>query len=285
MATLTTIGGVAIAMGPSVEKASKGILLDILKCLGDNKKHMRECSLTTLDSWLAAAHLDKMVPYITAALIDTKIGAEGRKDLFDWLSKQLTGQSDFPDAAHLLKPAAIAMADKSSDVRKAAEACMTEILRVSGHEAIEKNLRDIQGPALALVQEKLRPHGVFHESFESTKVVAATAKNSSKVAKSASNGVSKHGNKVISSRGVPLRGSRPESILSAQDAAVQSQSLLNVKDSNKEDRERMVVRRLKFEEMRIEQIQDLENDMMRYFREDLHRRLLSTDFKKTSRWS
>lgn len=74
----------------------------------------------------------------------------------------------------------------------------------------------------------------------------------------------------------------------------------------------MVVRRFKFEEPRIEQIQDLEvysvqahtvatyflvstiiidfqpilfgsfpqNDMMKYFREDLHRRLLSTDFKK-----
>ncbi|KAG2691631.1 hypothetical protein I3843_08G016800 [Carya illinoinensis] len=42
----------------------------------------------------------------------------------------------------------------------------------------------------------------------------------------------------------------------------------------------MVVRRFKFEEPRLEQIQDLENDMMRHFREDLHRRLLSTDFKK-----
>ena len=65
---------------------------------------------------------------------------------------------------------------------------------------------------------------------------------------------------------------------------MQSQALLNIKDSNKvyldnvynfkainfiyviiiwsvnvqEDRERMVVRRFKFEEMRIEQIQDLE---------------------------
>ncbi|KAM7271007.1 hypothetical protein ACFE04_030221 [Oxalis oulophora] len=280
MATLTTIGSVATAMGPAVEKASKGILLDMLKCLSDNKKHMRECTLTTLDSWLAAAHLDKMVPYITAALIDTKIGAEGRKDLFDWLSKQLAGQTDFPDAALLLKPAATAMTDKSSDVRKAAEACLTEILRVSGHEVIEKNLRDIQGPALALVQEKLRPHGVYHESFESSKAMAGTAKNSSKVAKSTSNGISKQGGRAISSRGAPVRGSRPESIMSVQDAAVQSQALLNVKDSNKDDRERLVVRRLKFEELRIEQIQDLENDMMRYFREDLHRRLLSTDFKK-----
>ena len=39
----------------------QGILSDVLKCLGDNKKHMRESTLTTLDSWLAAVHLDKMV--------------------------------------------------------------------------------------------------------------------------------------------------------------------------------------------------------------------------------
>lgn len=92
MQTLTTIGGVASAMGPAVEKASKvgdtcqafktilhcnkslpasftkylsdllqGILSDVLKCLGDNKKHMRECTLAALDLWLGAVHLDKMV--------------------------------------------------------------------------------------------------------------------------------------------------------------------------------------------------------------------------------
>ena len=126
-------------------------------------------------------------------------------------------------------------------------------------------------------------------------------------------------------------------MLSVQDIAVQSQALINVKDSIKvhmtiawnlnlcanlestdawvfelqEDRERLVAKKFKFEEPRIEQIQDLEvctctdfteqflvfsiviafmksillmhymqNDMTKYFREDVHRRLLSTDFKK-----
>ncbi|KAI8014956.1 Protein MOR1 [Camellia lanceoleosa] len=59
---------------------------------------MRESTLTTLDAWLAAVHLDKMVPYITTALMDAKLGTEGRKDLFDWLSRQLSGLSNFPDA-------------------------------------------------------------------------------------------------------------------------------------------------------------------------------------------
>ncbi|KAG6649509.1 hypothetical protein I3843_07G212500 [Carya illinoinensis] len=281
MATLTTIGSIASAMGPTVEKSSKGILSDVLKCLGDNKKHMRECTLTTLDSWLGAVHLDKMVPYITAALTDTKIGAEGRKDLFDWLSRQLSGLSDYADAVHLLKPASSAMTDKSSDVRKAAEACIHELLRVTGQETIEKILKDIHGPALALIHERLKLYGTFQEPFESARgmPMGLTSKNSSRVGKSTSNGVIKHGNKTMSSR-VVTKGSRTESVISVQDIAVQSQAFLNVKDSNKEDRERMVVRRFKFEEPRLEQIQDLENDMMKYFREDLHRRLLSTDFKK-----
>ncbi|KAJ6423152.1 hypothetical protein OIU84_024144 [Salix udensis] len=282
MTTLTTIGGIASAMGPAVEKSSKGVLSDILKCLGDNKKHMRECTLNTLDSWVAAVHLDKMVPYITAALIETKLGAEGRKDLFDWLSKQLSGSSEFSDAIHLLKPASSAMTDKSSDVRKAAEACISEILRVCGQEMIEKNLKDINGPALALVLERVRPAGGFQESFESTKTISTgpSSKTSTKVGKAATNGISKHANRSISARVIPMKGTKPEPTMSFQDRAVQSQALLNVKDSNKEDRERMVVRRFKFEEPRMEQVQDLESDLMKYFREDLNRRLLSLDFKK-----
>lgn len=41
--------------------------------------------------------------------MDAKLGAEGRKDLFDWLSRQLTALADFGDAMHLLRPVALAM--------------------------------------------------------------------------------------------------------------------------------------------------------------------------------
>lgn len=109
--------------------------------------------------------------------------------------------------------------------------------------------------------------------------MGVTSKGVTKVGKSTANGVSKPGNRSVSSRAGAIKGTKSEQI-SAQDIAVQTQALLNTKDSNKDDRERLVVRRFKFEDPRIEQIQDLENDMMRYFREDLHRRLLSADFKK-----
>ncbi|CAH9141710.1 unnamed protein product [Cuscuta epithymum] len=281
MSTLSTIGAVASAMGPAVEKSSKGILSDILKCLGDNKKHMRECALSTLDAWLAAVHLDKMVPYITASLTDTKIGAEGRKDVFDWLSKQLAGMKEFPDAILLLKPAASAMTDKSADVRKAAEVFFGEILRICGQEMVTKHLRDIQGPALAIVVERLRPHGGIQESFESGKTISTVPpiKNSSKLGKFNAS-APRHGNRVGSSRALPLKSSRQEPLMSVQDISLQSQALINIKDSTKDERERIVIRRFKFEEPRLEQIQDLESDLMKFFREDFHRRLLSSDFKK-----
>jgi cytoskeleton-associated protein 5 len=84
----------------------KGILADVLKCLGDNKKHMRECTLNALEYWVAAAQLDKMVPYIIVTLGDQKMGSEGRKDLFDWLSKHVPKMTDPAESLPLLKPSA-----------------------------------------------------------------------------------------------------------------------------------------------------------------------------------
>ncbi|CAL9765702.1 unnamed protein product [Musa acuminata subsp. burmannicoides] len=286
MATLTVIGSLASAMGSPVEKSSKGILSDILKCLGDNKKHMRECTLNTLDSWVLAVHLDKMVPYITVALADSKLGAEGRKDLFDWLTRHLSKANDLSDASHLLKPTAAALTDKSAEVRKAAECCIGEVLRVCGQEAATKCMKDLKGPALALVLERIKPSSLTEEVSESTRLISMglaskpIIKNGKPGSNISNDRGSRPGTKTTSMRGVPTRASKLDPFVSAQDLAVQSQALFNIKDSNKEDRERLIIRRFKFEEPRPEQIQDLEYDFVKHFREDLHRRLLSTDFKK-----
>ncbi|XLU27148.1 hypothetical protein S245_063214, partial [Arachis hypogaea] len=54
---------------PDASLVAAGILDDILKSLGDNKKYMRECALNTLDLWLAAVHLDKMEKWIWRMII------------------------------------------------------------------------------------------------------------------------------------------------------------------------------------------------------------------------
>ena len=92
---------------------------------------------------------------------------------------------------------------------------------------IEKILKDLHGPALALVLERLKPYGAiqggfsgylagfffwmvmlnsnlksfFLDSFDSAKVISMgpTSKSSSRVGKSTSNGVVKHGNRAMSS--------------------------------------------------------------------------------------
>lgn len=49
------------------------------------------------------------MPHVAAALMDAKIGTEGCRDLFEWLSRQLAGFNDFTGAIQLLKPVATAM--------------------------------------------------------------------------------------------------------------------------------------------------------------------------------
>ncbi|PAN27869.1 hypothetical protein PAHAL_5G114100 [Panicum hallii] len=282
MATLSTIGGLAYAMGPSVEKSSKGILADVLKCLGDNKKHMRECTLTALDSWVAAAQLDKMVPYIIVTLGDQKTGSEGRKDLFDWLSKHVSKMGDPSEALPLLKPSASSLMDKSSEVRKAAESFMNEILKICGQEVVGRNLKDLPSPTLAIVAERLKLTTV-HEGFsESVKMVTTSMSLPSKAGlKNSKHGANDRGSNVgkpVSQRGLPARAS--VTMVSTQDH-VQSQALFNIKDSNKEERERRVlVRKFKFEEPRREQIDELKIDLFKHFREDVSLRLWNSDFKR-----
>uniref|UniRef100_A0ACD5VVT5 Uncharacterized protein n=1 Tax=Avena sativa TaxID=4498 RepID=A0ACD5VVT5_AVESA len=282
MATLSTIGGLASAMGPSVEKSSKGILADVLKCIGDNKKHMRECTLTALDSWVAAAQLDKMVPYIVVALGDPKCGSEGRKDLFDWLSKHVSKLSDPAESLPLLKPSASSLMDKSSEVRKAAETFMNEILKICGQAVVAKNLRDLPSPTMAIVAERLKLSSVHEGLSDSVKMVTTSmslpSKGGLKNGKHGPNDRGSNVGKAASQRGVPARAS--VSMISSQDS-VQSQALFNIKDSNKEDRERRVlVRKFKFEEPRREQIDELKIDLFKHFREDVSLRLWNSDFKR-----
>ncbi|KAF5768404.1 hypothetical protein HanRHA438_Chr14g0646651 [Helianthus annuus] len=98
------------------------------------------------------------------------------------------------------------MTDKPADVRKAAKACFGDIVRVCGPEMVMKNVRDIQGPALAIVLERLKTHGAFPEVHENTRTVPAgqPSKTGSKIGKS--NGhASRHGSRSVSSAKVNSR--------------------------------------------------------------------------------
>ncbi|PWZ15299.1 Protein MOR1 [Zea mays] len=134
MATLSTIGGLVSAMGPSVEKSSKGILADVLKCLGDNKKHMRECTLTALDSLVAAAQLEKM----------------------DKSSKVRKAAESFMN--EILRICGQEMVGRNlKDLPSPTLAIVSERLKLS-------TLKDLPSPTLAIVSERLKL-STAHEAF------------------------------------------------------------------------------------------------------------------------
>ena len=49
------------------------------------------------------------MPYIIPALVDSKICADGRKELIEWLTKQMTKVSDPAELVPLIKPMALSL--------------------------------------------------------------------------------------------------------------------------------------------------------------------------------
>ncbi|KAI5081631.1 hypothetical protein GOP47_0001374 [Adiantum capillus-veneris] len=289
MMTLTTLGNLACAMGPSIDKSSKGILTEILKCLGDNKKLMRETVIKTLDAWMGVLQFEKLVPYVVPALIDAKICADGRKELIEWVTRQLGKCTDQAELVQMIKPMALSLQDKSSEVRKAAELCLMDLIKTCGPDQAGRAIKDLHGTALAMVQPMLdrQRSSDFVDSVNvnkgnlgkmgGTRHVKSTATGSGDRPASRSGGGIP---RATAAKGNPVKISKQAAAVAAQDAAVQGQALFNLKDSNKEERERSISRKLKFEEPRLEQVQEIESDLVKYFREDLHWRMLSPDFRK-----
>ena len=58
--------------------------------------------------FLSACFLWQM-PYIIPALVDSKICADGRKELIEWLTKQMTKVSDPAELVPLIKPMALSL--------------------------------------------------------------------------------------------------------------------------------------------------------------------------------
>eukprot|EP00249_Psilotum_nudum_P025077 c29367_g1_i8 orf=372-4385(+) len=288
MMTVITLGNLASAMGPAIDKSSKGILGDVMKCLGDNKKQMRETAIKTLDSWIIVVQLEKMLPYIVPTLMDVKICADGRKELLELLSRHIVKQNGQSELVQLIKPIACALQDKSADLRKAAESCLLEVIRACGAEQVSRGLKDLHGSALAAVQPILDKQRCSDPSSVNGMKGSVCKTGTNRGVKAAVNVVGDRppsrsataGYCAPASRSVPIKISKQAAAFAAQDAAVQGQALFNLKNSSKEDRERSISRKLKFEEPRPEQMQETEVDILKFFREDLHRRLLSPDFKK-----
>ncbi|GBG84830.1 hypothetical protein CBR_g39205 [Chara braunii] len=288
MTALGTLGNLACAIGPPADKASKGIVADALKCLSDNKKQMRDAVLKMLTSFHAACGVDKLAPYVAGGLSDAKICADGRRDLLSWTAKQVPSTAAPQELLCLVKPLSTSLQDKSAEVRKAAEELLMAVIAACGYDVVAKAAKQ-EGAAVANslnpyldknrsgapIDDLAAPRGGSKTSTRGGKTSTAGRKSDDEGGrtKSAVSG-------VRGARGAPASTARKQvSADAARDAALQSEPLFVANDL-KDDRERKCPRKIKFEDPRPEQVADLEQLMAPFFRDDLHRRLFSPDFKK-----
>ncbi|KAG6421538.1 hypothetical protein SASPL_118094 [Salvia splendens] len=252
------------------------ILSDVLKCLGDNRKHMREFTLSTLDTWPCAAHPDKMNNYESGEFVSSSITLEsslktakpngigdresqhGSRNApsrvvpnMGFRQESILSFQDINIQYFCIKPALLRESSDwkvrlesiesvtkileevskrvllagTANVRKAAEAYFN-VLRVCGQETVSKNLRDIQGSALAIISKQLKPYRAFQDNYESGGYVllSITAESILKTAKPNGHGdrESWHGSRNAPSELAPNKGFMQESILSVQDIDIQS---------------------------------------------------------------
>ncbi|CAM6101171.1 unnamed protein product [Calypogeia fissa] len=287
--TLATLGNLSKALGPAFEKSLKLINLEVLKCLGDNKKLMREAAIKTLDAWLGVVPLGRLIPYVTPALLELKLCADGRKDVLEWLLKNVGPLDNQSDISLLVKAIGSGAQDKNAEVRKAAELLFAELVKTCGQDVLGKAIKSVQGPGMLVLlglMDRYRVSGDSAGGKESSSVENSKGGPAAAAAASKTPGTrnSARGSAVRSastSRGsVGAKVPKADAVAAALDASVQGQALLNLRDCHKEEREKPTIRRGKFEEPRDDQIQDVENDLVKFFREDVHRRLLSPDFRK-----
>ncbi|CAI5997789.1 unnamed protein product [Closterium sp. NIES-65] len=290
---MNTIANLADAMGAPVDKQSRGIISDVLKCLSDPKRQTREAVVKTLDSWLGAMGPDKMIPVVAPAMVDVKIAADGRKELYEWmLRQQVLSKSEPGSAITLLRACAAGLQDKSQEIRKAAEALTTELVKACGCDAVSKaakhDLPAAAQPPVLLISEKHRVSAGSADGMEEDEEEAPTI---SPALKGTSRGTRppSPGSGGRTALPAPVgRSPASASKLGArqmqaalQEAALQNEPLFNLRESIKEERDRSPRGiKVKYEDPRPEQLQELEADVAKIFREDLVQRMFSKDFKQ-----
>ncbi|GJP36902.1 hypothetical protein CLOM_g21364 [Closterium sp. NIES-68] len=225
-------------------------------------------------------------------MVDTKIAADGRKELYEWmLRQQVLSKSDPGSAITLLRACSAGLQDKSQEIRKAAEALTTELVKACGSDAVSKaakhDLPAAAQPPVLLISEKHRVSVSSAESMEDEEEEPPAISPANKATTRGTRPPSP-GSGGRSSLPAPVgRSPASASKLGArhmqaalQEAALQNEPLFNLRESIKEERDRSPRGiKVKYEDPRPEQLQELEADVAKIFREDLVQRMFSKDFK------
>ncbi|KAG6405815.1 hypothetical protein SASPL_133409 [Salvia splendens] len=258
-----------------------GILSDVLKCLGDNRKHMREFTLSTLDTWPCAAHPNKMNNYESGEFVSSSITLESSlktaKSNGNGDRESQHGSRNAPSRVVPNKGFKQESILSFQDINiQSQQGWFTFILsgNKDGRERIivrrfkldELRVEEIQDLERVLigrsawnlleeVNKRVLLDGTDNYESGGYVLLSITAESILKTAKPNGHGYreSWHESRNAPSELAPNKGSMQESILSIEDIDIQSRVLIS-----KDDREMIIVCRFKFEELHIERIQDLQ---------------------------
>ncbi|KAG6387302.1 hypothetical protein SASPL_152489 [Salvia splendens] len=216
-----------------------GILSDVLKCLGDNRKHMREFTLSTLDIWPCAAHPNKMVcslqnNYESGEFVSSSITLEsslktakpnGNGDRESQHGSRNAPSRVVPNKG-FRQESILSFQDINIQERIIVRRFKLDELRVEEIQDLEVRLESIESVTKILEEVNKRVLLAGTDNYESGGYVllSITAESILKTAKPNGHGdrESWHGSRNAPSELAPNKGFMQESILSVQDIDIQS---------------------------------------------------------------
>ena len=154
MQTVELIGKLASAIGKPFERSTKQVLSQVAGCLNDNKTHVRNATIRSLDSILKATQLNSMLPILGSSLL---IPAPSlRKELLKWLNDKMEPWSKSPKYHDRNLPSELTsmvdgllscLQDKDSEVRKSAQSCIIFLIPVVGYTFLCEKAGDLRSKA------------------------------------------------------------------------------------------------------------------------------------------
>lgn len=137
-------GSLALAMGKPFEKYVKTFTGPVMAVLSDNKANVRAAGVTALEHIRKTCSMEMMVPAVGTSLANESPAL--RKELLTWLGTALKDEPEANqyDFSVVISPLFSCLQDRNPDVRKAAQACLPQIIAVAGYDAVASKTSELK---------------------------------------------------------------------------------------------------------------------------------------------
>ncbi|KAI9483394.1 MAG: armadillo-type protein [Benjaminiella poitrasii] len=129
-------GSLAVAMGKPFEKYIKIFTGPVIAVLSDNKANVRAAGVKALENFRNTCSMELMAPIFGTSLANE--APTLRKELLSWISSSIKKEADAAkyDFTGMVTPLFSCLQDRNGDVRKAAQACLPEIVAIVGYDNV-----------------------------------------------------------------------------------------------------------------------------------------------------